>query len=200
MPVRTFVTNFKLTNLALPRRQAELPCEAGIDGVQLKKFKFKIVGANAVEFPGPPADPVTWLDGEGWAVSDNVPGTNEPSGFRREDAFETLHVEYLAPVWCKCDQGTKKRLFKLTVDYELAENREPKFGLLEMQDENTPVPRQDRQLRPELSEGLVDNSGRGEHSVTVDTRAFLPCPCSEVNPCFVNFTLEYDYISQVIPD
>jgi hypothetical protein len=192
-----------MTNLALPRQQAELPCAAGIENVKLKKFKFKTLGeGNAVEYPGPPADPVTWLDGAGWSVSDTVPGTNEPSGFGREAEFESLHVEYLAPVSCTCHLGVKKRLFKLTVDYELAENREPKFGLIEMQDENTPAPEQDRQLRPEISQGLVETPGgrAGAHFVSFDTRAFLPCLCSEINPCYVNFTLEYDYIPVVIPD
>jgi len=202
MPVRIYVTTFKMTNLALPRQQAELPCVAGIDNVKLKKFNFKIFSRPAVEFPGPPTDPVVWLQEQNWRASDTIPGTDEPSGFSRVDEFESLHVEYLAPVSCSCPQGIKKRLFKLTVDYELTENREPKFGLIEMQDENTPIPmpQQDRQLRPEVSEGLGENSQRGEHSVSVVTKAFLPCPCSEVNPCTVNFTLEYKYISAVVPD
>jgi hypothetical protein len=210
MPVRINVSNFRLVNKASPRHAEEFPCTVSIQNIKLERFETR-VDRQDFTYPkraGQPdeTDPVKWLDEEAdWdPVAQVGEGTGpagdaewrQPAGFGKNGLFESLHVSYWAPVTCKCDDGENTRYLRMTVDYDLSSNSGPDLRVEETQADGSPKPgNPDKQLRSRVvsERETTDNRNRTVFVAEVEVRAFIPCKCSDVNPCEVTFTMFYTY-------
>jgi len=213
MPIRIDVSEFRLVNKASPRASDEFPCRAAIDGVRLERFDVKVDRSEDTfpKLPGQPdeTDPVKWLQATGWQPSDFVgegtgpagdPEWRQAAGFRKSGEFETLHVAYWLPVTCTCASGSRTRRLRMTVDYDRDSNAGPELRVVETDASGAPAPApHDPQLRPKVkSQTETQLYGRTAFYAVVEVALFVPCPCSEINPCQAAFELHYRYTPQAM--
>jgi hypothetical protein len=123
---------------------------------------------------------------------------NQPAGFEKDAYFESLHVSYRAPVKCSCPgQGDNTRYLHMTVDYDKSNNSVPELRVEETQADGSPKPGDpDKNLKPRITQQpTTDYRGRKGLAVVAEVKLFIPCKCSDVNPCETTFTLYYTYVA-----